>query len=275
MILTNANYDYPLVLAGSFFNGLVPPPPSGPWLYPNYMATYHIHYLRYLYYMCYMGATGPYPVDIELDELLKKLHEKNHNCSKRIKKILIGEAPNIPTTYFYNPATPIVGTSIAAWYTPIATALFPGVVFANRTEFLMACAREGFLLMDLFPYDGPVYPARKIASQKIAYKSAFCGLPLAYPYNIISRLNSILCCLEDKFALAFGLIRFGDVILNDAASVAALDAWLLANGKSLLPPGPTDMLRLPPVAGASDFLRVVGKSNKRGPDATLLIAAGF
>lgn len=255
-------------MPGSFFNGLVPPAPSGPWLYPDYLNSYHIHYLRYIYYLCFLNATGPYPSEIGLEEIKHNVSQKKSDCKKKIRKILIGEAPNVPATYFYNPGTPLVGP----WYNPILTSLFPtGTVFATRTDFLMACAGEGFLLMDLFPYDGAVYPATSNA-----YQSAFSGLPqVSFTYNIINRLNDIVCCLEDQFSIAFGLIRFGNPIVGDPACVGAFNAFLLANGKTLNPIGALDSLRTIPVPGASPFSRVAGMAGLFGPNSGLLVAAGF
>ncbi len=269
MLLTPAAYNLPLVLPGSYFNGRAPLPPSGPWLFPNYSATYHIHYLRYLYYLCYQDATGPYPTEISYEEIAKAFSDKGHQCKKKIRKILIGEAPNVPGTYFYNPATSV--TSGGSFYSPIVTALFPaGTVFANRIDFLMACARAGFLLMDLFPYDGGVYPATPTA-----YRSAFCGSPQPYTYTIIQRLYDISCCLEDTFSIAFSLIRIGNPILSDPTSVAEFNDFLLANRKALNPAGPLDALRGAPIPGASDYVRVVGKRGPFGPVAGLLTTAGF
>jgi hypothetical protein len=218
--------------------------------------------------LSYQDATGPYPTEISYEEISKAFSEKGHQCKKKIRKILIGEAPNVPGTYFYNPATPVTGSP---FYSPIVAALFPaGTVFANRIDFLMACARAGFLLMDLFPYDGGVYPATPTA-----YRSAFCGSPQPYTYTIIQRLYDISCCLEDTFSIAFALIRIGNPILSDPTSVAEFNDFLLANGKALNPAGPLDALRGAPIPGASNYTRVVGMTGPFGPVAGLLTTAGF
>jgi len=269
MLLTPAAYNLPLVLPGSYFNGRAPLPPSGPWLYPNYFATYHIHYLRYLYYLCYQDATGPYPTELSQEEIEKSFSRKSHTCKKKIRKILIGEAPNVPGTYFYNPATPV--TSGGPFYSPIVTSLFPaGTVFGSRTDFLIACARAGFLLMDLFPYDGGVYPATPTA-----YQSAFCGSPQPFGYNIISKLNALSCCIEDTFSIAFSLIRIGNPILSDPACIAAFNAFLLAKGKALNPAGPLEVLRGAAIPGAADYVRVAGQRGLFGPSSGILTLAGF
>ena len=268
MHLTPATYNDPLIIPRSFFNGRAPLPPSGPWLYPNFFATYHIHYLRYLYYLCYQDATGPYPTEISQEEIEKSFSDKSHKCKKKIRKILIGEAPNVPGTYFYNPATPVAG---GPFYSPIVTSLFPtGTVFANRKDFLRECAREGVLLMDLFPYDGGVYPATPKS-----YQSAFCGAPLPFGYNIISRLNALSCCIEDTFSIAFSLIRVGKPILSNTTCVAAFNDFLLSNRKVLNPTGPVDLVRGAAIPGASGFTRVTGLVGPFGPNAGLLTLAGI
>jgi hypothetical protein len=227
-----------------------------------------------------MGGQGEYPIDMPPEQILEKM--KNNNGCKRgvIKKILIAEAPNHPGTYFYNPINPIVPNE--PFYAPIKEVLFPGRVFTNRTDFLIACASVGFLLMDLFPYDGDVYKKANNARRNNSYKSAFCGYPYRYcghptgfPYNILNRLTSLAPHIQESFAIAFALKRFGDVILNDAHCVAEFNTWLHHNSKILLPGGALDVLRHIPVAGASKFLRVVGSRGSFGPKATLLSQAGF
>lgn len=225
--------------------------------------------------MCYLNAEGKYPSEMTYEEIEIRIKDKaNSKCKPRIKKILIAEAPNIPATYFYNSTLPFIGAS--PFTTAVRTCLFPDTVFINQVDFLMACAREGFLLLDLFPYAiAGGYNGTMAASYRNACKSAFCGIPNAYPINIINTLNSLLCCIDNNLSLAFALIRFGNPILGDAACVAAITGWLAANGKTLVPIDAVDINRTIPIAGASGYLRVVGQAGPSGPSAALLAAAGF
>jgi len=88
-------------------------------------------------------------------------------------------------------------------------------------------------------------------------------------------LNSISCCIEDKFSLAFALIRFGNPVLEDAVCVTELTNWLAINGKSLNPSGAVNILRPIQIILVSDYLRVVGQQGLFGPSAALLAMAGF
>ncbi len=272
MFPTHADYTYPFGVPRTYFDparvALIP-------LYPDYIADYHVHFLRYIYYMCYLNAEGSYPSEMTYEELEIMLNDKvNSRCKPRIKKILIAEAPNVPATYFYNSTVPFIG--ISPFTTAVRTCLFPGRMFINQVDFLMACAAEGFLLLDLFPY--AIYGGYSNTGAnpyRNACKSAFCGIPYAYPINIINTLNSLICCIDDDLSLAFALIRFGNPILSDAACVTAITTWLAINGKTLVPIGAVDIIRPMPIAGASNYLRVVGQAGPLGPSAGLLAAAGF
>lgn len=271
-MLTIAEYNAPLAIVGGYFNGRVVSP------YPDYLANYELHYLRYLYFMCVMECHGVYPMDWALDQLIEGFEQARINkiCKPMIRNILIGEAPSRdPLLYFYNPGGPIH----PAWSGAISAALFPGVVFPTKVDFLIACASSGFLLMDLFPY-AIRYVNTKTRRYSIAVESAFgfvpAGAPFApYPNSISDRLNDLLCCLNDELSIAFGLIRFGNPLLSNFGVAASFDAWLLGYHKVLRPVGGVSIHRHPHLPGASIFLRVCGLQGPFGPNSNLLNAAGF
>jgi len=275
-MITNADYNYPLGIRG-YFNGRAVP------LFPDYLLDYHVHFMRYIYYMCIMNAQGNYPNELSIEEILREFEiNKEKKCKLKIKKILICEAPP-PTVlnYFYNPASPWTaagrpGVGGTAFTGAIQTALFGARFFATKLEFLMECAREGFLLLDLFPY-AITYPARAGTIYRNACISAWGAGPVPYPNNILNTLNSLICCIEKRIAIGFALKSFGEVIITDAVSVANFNAWCLANGITLNPPGPLDQIRVvpPPVPNASNYLRVCGRNGLFGPCPVLLNLAGF
>ena len=270
-MITVADYNYPLGLPGGYFNGRIIPP------FSDYSMDYHIHFMRYLYFTCIMDASGDYPIEIGMEEIQRAFDEckKNNcrNCKPRIKKILVGEAPPPkPDNYFYNPF--FAGTY--AWTGAIKSALFPGAIFPKKIDFLIACAKEGFVLLDLFPY--PItYDKTNTKRYRDACINAFGTGPMPYPFNLLTSLGILECCIQANVTFGFGLIRVGKPILSAPASVAAFNAWLLRKHEKLNPAGPLDIMRpvAVPVKGASNFLRVCGRQGIFGPNPVLLKVAGF
>jgi hypothetical protein len=279
-MITATDYNYPLGIPGGYFNGKAVP------TFPDYLIDYHVHFMRYLYYLCIMNAEGEYPIEISIDDILRAFDEckskKCKDCTPRIKKILICEAPPInPLNYFYNPYSPWTiagrpGRGGTAYAGAIQTALFPGIAFPTKIAFLQECAREGFILLDLFPYAIP-YAGRGTIAYQNACISAFGFGAAPYPQNILNTLNFLICSLQKTIAFGFALKSSGEIIITDPGSVANFNAWCLANGITLNPPGPLEQNRIvpPPVAGASDYLRVCGRQGLFGPCPILLNLAGF
>jgi hypothetical protein len=277
-MITNTDYNFPLVIPRGYFTGRVVP------TYHDYLCDYHVHFMRYIYYMCIMNAEGNYPNELSIDDILNGIElNKGKKCKPRIKKILIGEAPSPnPLNYFYNPSplrwnaatgNPSSGQS---WTSAIKNSLFPGVMFPDTTSFLMACAREGFLLLDLFPY-AITYSRRNNSNYMQACISALGTGPFPYPHNIINTLNYLVCCIQKTISIGFALTSFGTIILTDVGSVGSFNAWCMANGITLDPPGPLDQLRLvaPPLPNASKYLRICHRRPMLSPCTILLNLAGF
>lgn len=283
-MITAADYNYPLGFPGGYFNGKAVQP------FPDYLRDYYVHFMRYIYYLCIMNAEGEYPVEMTTEEI-QNAFEKNkwEKCRPRIKKILIGEAPPpTPNNYFYNPSplrwnaatgNPTTGQ---VWTSAIKNALFPGMVFPDTVSFLKACAREGFLLIDLFPYAISYSKTRGTVTTPNRFFRAACisawGAGIApYPHNIISTLNNLVCCIQKNIAIGFALTSFGTIILTDIGAVGAFNAWCLANGITMNPPGPIDQIRLvmPPVPNASNYLRICHRRPMLAPCFILLNQAGF
>ncbi|NBV14944.1 MAG: hypothetical protein EBS07_12940, partial [Sphingobacteriia bacterium] len=260
-MITAADYNYPVGIPGGYFNGKAVQP------FPDYLRDYYVHFMRYIYYLCIMNAEGEYPVEMTTEEI-QNAFEKNkwEKCRPRIKKILIGEAPPpTPNNYFYNPSplrwnaatgNPTTGQ---VWTSAIKNALFRRMVFPDTVSFLKACAREGFLLIDLFPYAISYSKTRGTVTTPNRYFRAACisawGAGIApYPHNIISTLNNLVCCIQKNIAIGFALTSFGTIILTDIGAVGAFNAWCLANGITMNPPGPIDQIRLvmPRVPNASN-----------------------
>jgi hypothetical protein len=277
-MITAADYNYPLGIPRGYFNGKAVPH------FPDYLRDYHIHFMRYLYFMCIMNAEGEYPVEMTMEEL-QDAFEKNRDekCKPKIRKILIGEAPPpAPLNYFYNPCSPWTltgrpGRGGTAFTGAIQTALFPGIIFPTKIAFLKACAREGFLLIDLFPFSISYAGIRGTLAYQNACLSAFGFGAAPYDHNILNTLNFIACCLQKTIAFGFALKSFGEIILSDAGSAANFNSWCLANGITLNPPGPLEQIRIvpPPVANYSKYLRVCGRQGLFGPCPILLNLAGF
>ena len=277
-MVTARDYNYPLGIIGGYFNGRAVQP------FSDYLRDYHVHFMRYLYYLCILNAEGEYPVEMTVEEIHDAFEKnKGKNCKPRIRKILIGEAPPPnPLNFFYNPSplrwnvatgTPTRGQG---WTSSIKNTLFPGMVFPNTVSFLQACAREGFLLLDLFPY-AISYTGRNNATYREAIISAWGAGPAPYPHNIINTLNYLLCCIHNNIAVGLALTSFGTLILNDIGAVGVFNAWCLANGITLNPPGPIDQIRVapPPVPNASNFLRICHRWPMLSPCPILLNQAGF
>ena len=267
---TNANYDFPIV-TGTFLGKTIP-------TFADYTADYHIHYLRYLYFMCCMNAEGLYPFEISIEQMLDGWKKNKHK--PKINKILIGEAPPpVAINYFYNPTSPWSRTGNPGkggnYTRSIKNALFPGMAFPTKIDFLIACARNGFLLLDLFPYampyTGGIRTTRRYANACI---SAFGGTAV-YPIHIIANLNSLKDCIKSDLSIAFAQISFGKIILSDPTCVANFNTWLLTNGKSLNPAGPIGIIRPITTPNISSYLRVCGKRGSFVPIPYLLNAAGI
>jgi hypothetical protein len=278
-MITNAGYNFPLGIPGGYFNGKAVPP------YPDYLRDYHVHFMRYIYYMCIMNAEGNYPNELSIEDILNGIElNKGKKCKPRIKKILIGEAPPPnPLNYFYNPSplrwnattsNPSLGQS---WTSTIKNTLFPGILFPNTVSFLEACAREGFLLLDLFPYNLNYNGTRTSGAYKIACISAFGFGAAPYLHNILNTLDDLICCIQKRIAFGFALKSFGEVIITDTTSVSNFNLWCTTNGIILNPIGPLDQIRVvpPPVRNASDYLRVCGRRYLLSPCKVLLNLAGF
>lgn len=280
-MITLPDYNAPLIIPGGYFNGRFAPRDAIE--FNRFLSTYHLDYLRYLYFLCIMGAEGEYPLDITVEEIEGAFNNEDRNCIPRIKKILIGEAPP-PNycNYFYNIHSPWnvrMGRPSAgqAWTSAIKNALFPGMIFHTKTEFLIACAQSGFLLLDLFPY--PItYTGRNTIMYQNACINAF--IMGGNPINIISQLNSIICCISKELSIGFAMRSFGENILNSPVCVADFNAWQALNGIILNPLGDINLIRPIPILGASDFLRICyqGGANgggPMGPNANLMNTAGI
>ncbi len=277
-MITNADYNFPLGIRGGYFNGKAVP------AFPDFLKDYHVHFMRYLYYMCIMNAEGNYPNELSIEDIQNGFEKnKEKECKPKIKKILIGEAPPTnPINYFYNPSplrwnvktgNPTTGQS---WTSTIKNALFPGKTFPDTVSFLEACAREGFLLLDLFPY-AIRYSSRNTLGYSDACISAWGGGLSPYPHNIIGTLNYLNCCIQKTISIGFALTSFGTIIVTDFGAVGNFDAWCLANLIALNPPGPLDQIRAvaPPVPNASKYLRICHRRPMLSPCPILLNLAGI
>ena len=277
-MITNADYNLPLGIPRGYFNGNAVP------VFPDFLTVYHVHFMRYIYYMCIMNSEGNYPNELSIEEILKGFElNKGEKCKPRIKKILIGEAPPPnPINYFYNPSptrwnaatcNPTIGQG---WTSAVKNSLFPGVAFPDTVSFLKACAREGFLLLDLFPY-AFTYTNRNNLSYRRACISAWGAGAVPYPHNIINTLNYLTCCIQKTIAIGFALTSFGRIILTDVGAVGNFNAWCLANAIILNPAGPLDQIRAvaPPVPNASLYLRICHRTYMFIPCPILLNLAGI
>lgn len=280
--MTITEYNYPITIPGSYFNRRIAAPIT-PIEFNLFLSTYHLDYLRYLYFFCIMGAEGEYPTNITFEEIKKAFTYREKKCAKRIKMILIGEAPPPNySNYFYNIHSPwnnMTGKPSRGqfWTSSIKNALFPNDIFLSKVDFLIACAKKGFLLIDLFPY--PIsYSGRSTKLYRNACEEAFCGA--AYPINLINQLNSITCCIAEEISIGFAMKTFGENILSSPSCVRAFNAWQAANRITLNPPENIDVIRIPLIVGASNYLRVFYRGGHNGggpmgPCAHLMNLGGF
>jgi hypothetical protein len=279
-MITLHEYNAPLTIVGGYFDGRFAH--RSKIEFNRFLSTYHLDYLRYLYFLCIIGAEGEYPLDITLEEIEVAINNEDRNCIPRINKILIGEAPP-PNycNYFYNIHSPwnmVDGNpgKGQAWTSTIKNALFPGIQFVNKIDFLIACAKNGFLLLDLFPY--PItYKGRNTNKYKNACVNAFSG---TYTINIINQLNILNCCLHKELSIGFAMRSFGESILDSVVCVADFNAWQLLNEVILNPEGAINLIRTTPNIGASNYLRICyqGGANgggPMGPNAVLMNIAGI
>ena len=277
-MITNTDYNFPLGIPGGYFNGKAVP------TFTDYLTDYHLHFMRYVYYLCIMNAEGNYPNEVSIEEIIKAFElNKGKKCNHGIKKILIGEAPPPnQLNYFYNPSplrwnaatgNPTRGQT---WTSAIKNSLFPGMIFPDTVSFLEACAKEGFLLLDLFPY-AIKYSGKGNANYKQACISSWGTGPAPYTHNIIGTLNYLIYCIQKTTAISFALTSFGRIILSDVGAVGSFNAWSLANAITLDPPGPLDQIRAvaPPVPNASEYLRICHRRPMLSPCPILLNLAGY
>jgi hypothetical protein len=278
-MITVHDYIYPIGISGGYFNGKAVPS------FPDYLRDYHVHYMRYIYYMCIMNGDGNYPNELSIEDILRGIElNKRKKCKPIIKKILIGEAPPPnPLNYFYNPSylrwnarkgNPSKGQS---WTSTIKNTLFPGILFPDTVSFLQACAREGFLLLDLFPYNLNYNNNDKRYEKACIGAFGFGVLP--YPHSILNTMNFLLCYIQDQkiLSVGFGLKRFGNAILNDGLTSGSFNTWALENGIILNPAGSIEQIRVPSPAltNASTYLRVCGIAGPSFPLTALLNQSGF
>ncbi len=265
------DYNFPLALTKGYFAGKDVPP------FGVYMRNFHHDFLKYLFFMCIQNAKGAYPINDSIDKIIGELNDSARNCSKPITKILIGEAPpfQLPNSntieYFYN--TCGKWPSRSPWINAPKKALFNEQTFQNKVDFLTACARAGFLLLDLFPY-AIKYNSRSTKKYEIACVSAFQG---PYPFNIMDTLRWLTPCISKNIAIGFGLTPFGKVILSSMSCVNIFNRWTANNNINLITPLLLDQLRQIPINDTSNFLRICHKNmrNAYGPDPALLKQAGF
>lgn len=264
-MLTSSQLYYSQISNGSFLGKIV-----GTQSYQDFLDNYHLPFWRYVYYSCQLNSIGPYPNPSQVtDQTITNWASNrinNLNPLEKFNKILIGEAPNNPNTYFYNSSS---NYSDIGWSRDIKNALFPGQVFKTKEDFLIACSNSGFLLIDIFPYD-------------INYNNAK-GKNQAFRFqwnHLLNKLTHLSKFISPQFALAFGLIRIGKFIIEDKQINQSnqLQSWISNNKKTLISINnnhSVDSLRPNPIKGESRYVRVCGKSNQYGPSAHHLNLAGI
>lgn len=280
-MLTINEFNTPLSTQGNFFHQRFGPFTQNQ--FDHYLATYHLDYLRYLFYMCIMGAEGNYPIHITFQEIEDAFKNNENKPSAKINKILIGEAP--PTSYvnyFYNIHSPwnnITGTPGRgqAWTSSIKNALFPGINFPNKTEFLKACAQGGFLLLDLFPYP---YNFSQTRNARAYHHACISSFSVQDPIGVISNLNSISTHLSKEISVGFGMKSFGEIILNSPVCNADFQNFLSAQNAVLTPLGNLNVIRIIQILGTSQYLRIcyqggANNSGPMGPNAALMNQIGI
>ena len=258
---TQVDYNFPLADKNGYFYGKIAPSLT------LYQKTYLADFLRYLYFICIIGGDGSYPIDKSIEDILVEFKNlKKGTCEGKIKKILIGEAPPPNyNNYFYNirgfwPARTV-------WISQVSVALFPGIIFATKIDFLRACAKAGFLLLDLFPF-AIVYPNRGDKGYILACTST-------YNMDLLATLDWLSPCIDRNFGIGFGLKSMGEAVLMDPLCVIKFDTWVMKNGKTLNPIGSIALHRGVAIVSCSIFLRVCLTRGSFGPNARLLNMAGF
>lgn len=271
--MNQKSYNTPLNIPKGYFDGITVPS------FNDYQRYLYHDFLRYLFYMCIQKADGEYPLT-ETEVILKKAFPDqpgNAHPGGEIRKVLIGEAPPVlkdvfQNEYFYNPAGP--WPSRSPWINGPKRAMFGNRSFKSKIEFLEACAKEGFLLLDLFPYAIKYSNRTKRPYEDACYSAFGCTNP--YPDNIMDTLNRLLSFINTQLSFAFGLKSFGEILLSNHNCANNLDNWLNINNIILNPPGSAALLRHGVIGnGISKYLRVVHKNGPQGPVANLLNLAGF
>lgn len=243
--------------------------------YQTYLNEYYVFFARYLVLLCADGFEKYAQVEeLNYEEAINIL--KLTKCKRRIRSILIGEAPPaIQLNYFYNPSSPWNGLRGRpgrgqSFTTSIFDALFSGLTFPTKLDFLEECANSGFLLLDLFPFTINFSSIRTTR-----YFSALCASK--FISNIIPFLQSRVCCIEldDSLGFAFAFKSSGEIILSDPANVTAFNGWQVSNGIVLDPSLPIDALRITTAANCSRYLRVCLKRYSLVPNSGLLTISGI
>ncbi len=281
--LIQADYNCPLGQPeGAYLTGVCGVLPiAGAADWGNFERDYYAPFLRYLYFICFQNADGAYPVKLSVKEMcesLTDLFRKKKCVSRNIRSILIAESPSpAPANYFYNLAGAPGWDAAGTFCGEIRLALgIPGGL--TKTQFLVECARCGFIVLDLFPFVTMAIPA---GAQPNAYKTAvkrawgFCPSVVPYPMNIRELLDFIFCCLNKNLSVGFSLPRFGNVILGDLCSYTEFNNWLAINGIVLNPAGAVEMLRVPAVVGRSIFLRICWQNGYFAPHHDRMNEAGI
>lgn len=243
--------------------------------YQNYLNNYYLFFARYMVLLCENDYNKYNQVaELSYEKAIQIL--KEGNCKKNISKILICEAPPLsPLNYFYNPSSlwnsskgrPGLGQ---AYTTSIFDALFSGLSFSTKQEFLEECAKSGFLLLDLFPF--------AVTFSKVRKKSVYSKqCVLHFTARIIQFLQDHQGCImnQESIGFAFGLKNMGEVILSDTTCIKNFNNWQLSNNVTLDPQLPIDAHRGIKVINSSDFLRVCLKRYSLFPNAALLNIAGI
>lgn len=272
-MINGNDYNSPLINPEGYFYGKVIPP------FADYLSQYHVHFMRYLYFLCIMNAEGDYPVNKSIESIQQAFDNGSGSIKPPINRILICEAPPPnPLNYFYNPLSPWTsvgrpGPGGAAFTGAIQTALFPGITFTTKIDFLKECARKGFLLLDLFPY-AITYTGRTSLKYTNACINAWVAGPSTTTLDILNYLKRFI---QKDFAIGFALTSFGRIILTAAPAIGGFNTWCVANGFILNPAGALDQIRtIPsPYPTASNYLRICHRRPMFGPCPTLLNLAGF
>ncbi|MCZ2475932.1 hypothetical protein G9H61_10765 [Aquirufa ecclesiirivi] len=264
MFISQQSYNSQLV-NGTFLGKLV-----GTSSYNDFLNNYHLPFWRYIYYSCQLGSSGPYPNPAIISDqdiinwVMNGIY--NLNVFAPFNKILIGEAPNNPNTYFYKSTG---SYNSIGWSGDIKNALLPNQVFNTREDFLVACSKSGFLLIDIFPYD---IKYNKVNGRNKAFRSHWNLL--------LHRLTGLSKFISPTFALAFGLIRIGKIVIEDKQinQNHSLQNWINNNHKSLISINSSnslDSLRPNQTKGESRYIRVCGRTNQYGPSTNHLNLAGI